>query len=106
MGVELELAVLLALSIVGQSTFGVFETETPAWRKVLKWGLITTLTLWVFSRAGHWALLVPGLGALAGMSFHIWWCRRNGIDLLRATPRQRYYALRGWSWPDGRPGDS
>ena len=48
MGVELELGVLLALSILGQSTFAVFEVETPAWRKVLKWTVISVLTLLIY----------------------------------------------------------
>ena len=32
--------------------------------------------------------------------FHFVWCRRHGIDPLRATPRRRYYELRGWTWVD------
>jgi hypothetical protein len=49
---------------------------------------------------GHWALLVPALGAAVGVSAHFAWCRRHGIDPVRATPRRRYYELRGWTWPD------
>ena len=98
MGVELELGVLLAVAIVGQSTFAVFEVETPAWRKVLKWTLVSVLTLLIYARGGHWALLVPAVGGLLGAGFHLWWCRRQGIHPLRATPRRRYYQLRGWTW--------
>jgi len=36
MGIELELGVLLAFAIVGQSCFARFEIETPALRKILK----------------------------------------------------------------------
>ena len=75
MGIELELAVLLAIAVLGPSILARFEAETPAWRKV-------------------------GLGVL-GLSPHFWWCRRHGIHPLYATPRRRYYELRGgWSWPD------
>ena len=98
MGVELELGVLLALSIVGSSTFAVFEVETPAWRKILKWTVISVLTLLFYAGAGHWALLVPAVGGVLGTGVHFWWCRRQGIHPLRATPRQRYYQLRGWTW--------
>jgi len=98
MGIELELAVLLAVAITGTSVFAVFEVETPAWRKVLKWGIVSGLTLALYLVAGHYALVLPlGLGAL-GTTFHFVWCRRNGIHPLRATPRRRYYEKRGWAW--------
>jgi len=93
-----ELAVLLALAILGSSVFAIFEIETPGWRKALKWSLLTAVTLALYRMAGHWALLVPLGAGLAGISVHIWWCRRHGIDPLRATPRRRYYELRGWTW--------
>jgi len=39
------------------------------------------------------------LGAgVAGAAFHMVWCRRNGIHPWNATPRRRYYELRGWVW--------
>ncbi len=98
MGIELELAVLLAFAIIGPSVFAVFEVETPAWRKLLKWGLVSSLTLLVYRSAGHGALFVPlGLGVL-GTTFHFIWCRRNGIHPLCATPRRKYYEKRGWAW--------
>jgi len=100
MGIELELAVLLAIAILGQSIFAVFEVETPGWRKVLKWGLVTALTLSLYLAVGHWSLALPIAAAGLGAGFHCWWCRRNGIDPLRATPRRRYYQLRNWSWPE------
>jgi hypothetical protein len=99
-GIALELSVLLAVSVVGQSVFAPFELETPAWRKILKWGIVIGLTLGLFRLAGHWAILIPVLGGLAGVTFHTVWCRRHGIDPLRATPRRKYYALRGWTWQE------
>jgi hypothetical protein len=38
---------------------------------------------------------LPGVG----LAFHLWWCRRHGIDSLRAEPKERYYELRGWDQP-------
>jgi hypothetical protein len=35
-----------------------------------------------------------------GLVVHLVWCRKNGIDPLRATPRRRYYEMRGWDWPE------
>lgn len=95
---ELELVALLALCIVGPATFAVFEVETPAWRKILKWAVLCGLTLLLAQRAGHWSLLLPGLLGVAGLTLHTVWCRRHGIHPLRATPRRRYYELRGWTW--------
>ena len=100
MGIELELGVLLALHLVGTSVLAPFEAETPPWRRILKWTVITALTLGLVPFVGHGALWVPTLFVSAGLVFHLAWCRRNGIDALRATPRKRYYALRGWTWPD------
>lgn len=99
MGIELELAVLLAIAIVGPAVFAVFEIETPWWRKVLKWSLVCGLTLGLYQVVGHWAVAFPVGAGLAGAAFHVWWCRKHGIHPLRATPRDRYYRLRGWSGP-------
>ncbi len=98
LGVELELAVLLAIVILGSAGFAVFEVETPWWRKMLKWALVVSLTLGLYAAFGHWALLFPLSAGVAGVAYHVWWCGRNGIDPVRATPRHRYYELRGWTW--------
>lgn len=101
MGIEVELAVLLAISVIGQSTFARFEIETPAIRKIVKWFVIIGLTLLLYRFVGHWALLLPVALGAAGTTVHFIWCRRNGIDPVRATPARKYYELRGWTWPDG-----
>ncbi len=94
----IELGVLLAITILGGTGFAVFEVETPWWRKALKWTLVTALTLGLAAAVGHWALLFPIAAGLAGVTFHVWWCRKHGIDPVHATPRRRYYELRGWAW--------
>jgi hypothetical protein len=97
-GIELELAVLLFILLVGANVFAPFEVETPAWRKMLKWSLVIGLTLGLTGPLGHWALAVPiGLGSL-GLTFHMFWCKKHGIHPLRATPRLKYYRLRDWQW--------
>jgi len=98
--VKIELAVLLGLAVFGQATFAVFEIETPAWRKILKWAMVIGVTLALTRVAGHWALLVPLVGGMVGVAGHTVWCRRNRIDPLRGTPRRRYYELRDWAWRD------
>jgi hypothetical protein len=99
MDIELELGVLLAFAIIGQSTFARFEIETPAIRKIIKWFTMVALTLGLYAVIGHWALLVPIVMGAIGTTFHFVWCRRNGIDPIHATPARRYYQLRGWTWP-------
>ena len=100
MGIELELYVLLAVLILGTSIFAVFEVETPRWRKVLKWTIVSGGTIGLYYVVGHLALLLPLAAGTIGTFFHFWWCRRNGIHPVHATPRRKYYELRGWSWPD------
>ena len=100
MDMTLDLSVLLAVAVLGPAVFAVFEVETPAWQKILKWALVIGITLGLRPFVGHWALLVPALGGLGGVTGHVVWCRRHGIDPVRATPRRKYYALRGWTWPE------
>lgn len=100
MGIELELIVLLGMMLVGVEVFAKFEVETPAWRKILKWSIVIGLTLGAYGFVGHWALVFPIVAGVAGTTFHFVWCRRHGIHPLHATPRRRYYELRGWTWPE------
>jgi peptidoglycan biosynthesis protein MviN/MurJ (putative lipid II flippase) len=96
----LELATLLAMAILGPAFFSPFETETPGWRKALKWGVVVGATVALYPVAGHWSLVLPFTLAALGLTVHFWWCHREGIHPLRATPRRRYYELRHWTWPD------
>ena len=99
-GYELELAVLLAVVVIGSGTFAPFEVETPAWRKILKWAIVTGATLVAARSFGHGAIAIPLGAGVLGLGFHVFWCRKHGIHPLRATPRRRYYELRGWEWPN------
>src|SRR5262249_38177772 len=99
-GIELELAALLAIAVIGQATFAVFEVETPAWRKILKWSLVVGLTLGLARVAGHWALVLPLAAGMAGVIGHTICGRRHGLDPIRGPPRRRYYDLRGWDRHD------
>lgn len=96
----LELAVLLGMIILGTGTFAVFEGETQAWRKIFKWSTVTAATLGASHWIGHAAIAIPVALGLMGLAFHFWWCRTNGIHPIHATPRRKYYALRGWTWPE------
>lgn len=87
-------ATLLAL---GNHLFGHFEAQTPRWWRLAKAGLSIVMAPLLSRRSGRaamlgWTFVFLGLG----LTVHIWWCRRHGIDPLTAEPREKYEALRGW----------
>ena len=100
MGIELELAMLLAVQTLGTSFFAAFEVETPGWRKALKWTIVVGGTLGLYAVVGHWALLFIAFWGVVGGTVHVLYCRKHGIHPLRETPRRKYYELRGWSWQE------
>ena len=98
--IAVELAVLLGLQTLGTSIFARFEAETPVWRKLTKWSVLIFGTLALYAWVGHWSILFPATIFAMGTVFHFGYCRKHGIDPLRATPRRRYYELRGWQWTE------
>ena len=100
MGVELELGVLLIVQTVLITAFAKFEIETPFIRKILKWFIIDGITIGLFYFIGHWAMAFPFVGIVPGTIYHFTWCRKNGIDPFKATPRKKYYQLRRWNLND------
>ena len=64
----------------------------------MKQALILMLTAAVSLVFGHpWSLiLIVGAFALS-ITVHVWWTLSYGIHPLTAEPRDKYYALRGWS---------
>jgi hypothetical protein len=94
-----ELLALFIFHTLGISIFGKFEMESPWWRHTMKWIVIFLLIFCVYYYFGHTiALLTILFLAISGTSFHIWWCLKNQIHPVNATPRKRYYELRGWKW--------
>jgi hypothetical protein len=100
MDFKLELIVLLVIQIFGSSVFARFEVETPPVRKIFKWLLMDAATIGLYYIVGHWSLLLPGIMLLMGTTFHFIWCKRNGIDPFKATPKRKYYELRKWKWEE------
>lgn len=97
---EIELIELLVLQLLAFVLFGRFEVETPAIRRIIKWLIIYAITIGIYYWAGHWAALVPILVTVPGSIYHVIWCKKHGIHPLRATPRKKYYHLRGWKWEE------
>ena len=100
LGIELELAVLLGMVVVGTEVFAAFEVETPVWKKITKWVIVIAITLGLFPLVGHWSAVVAVTFGLLGLSVHFRWCAKHRIHPFSATPRRRYYDLRGWTWPE------
>ena len=100
MDVKLELVVLLIIQLTGSSTFARFEVETPALRKISKWLFMDGATVGLYYIVGHWSLMLPGIMLVAGATYHFIWCKRNGIDPLKASPKRKYYELRKWNWEE------
>jgi hypothetical protein len=97
MGIELEWFILLIISVVGKSVFQKFALQTPIWQQILKWVITIAITYGLYRLGGHqWALgfLFSFLGL--GMALHFLWCGYHEINPWHATPKEKYYALRGW----------
>ena len=99
-GIQVELTVLLVLQTLGTAIFARFEIETPVWKRLSKWAILIVGTLGLYFLIGHWSLLLPLTAAVLGSSFHFAYCQRQQIHPLYATPRRRYYELRGWKWQE------
>ncbi len=97
---EFEWIVLFGLAIVGNALFGRFEVETAWWKRILKWTILAVISIITYQYFGHWALLIIIGPALFGLIFHFIWCSKNGIHPLKASPRKKYYQLRGWDWKE------
>ena len=100
MGLELELIILLAIQTVGTSVFARFETETPIWKRLLKWFIVHGGTIGLYFLVGHWPLLFPLALSVVGGALHFVVCRKHGFDPVYARPRRAYYAFRGREWPE------
>ncbi len=93
-----ELFLVTAIFSVGGIFFGHFEQKTPAWRRLLKLAIITGGTALLSATVGRpWVFIwIVGFPA-AGVSVHVWWTRKHGIGVMSAEPKDKYYALRGWT---------
>lgn len=86
------------VAAVGTTLLGHFGEGLPRSKRLSKWAVYFGATALISKTAGRpwtlvWILGLPGIGAI----FHVWWCRRHGIDPLTAEPRDEYYRLRGWT---------
>ena len=96
-----EVTVVTGIFAFGSIFFGHFEQHTPRWRKVLKLVLFIAITAGLSAFLGRaWALGFLGLCLLAVFYIHAVWLPSKGINGWTGEPRDKYYALRGWTNPD------
>ncbi len=100
MGIELELLTLLVVQTAFISSFAKFEVETPLLKKLLKWTVIDVIVISSYFWIGHWSILLFFLMLIPGISYHFYWCKKNGIHPFKATPKKKYYKLRNWKWEE------
>lgn len=97
---ETILIVLLGIQLFASTTFAKFEIETPLLRKLIKWLIIDGATIGLFYVIGYYSILLPVVMIGIGTTYHVIWCKKNGIHPLKATPKKRYYELRCWKWEE------
>ena len=86
----LELKIAAAIVLAGPVVFWRFEEQTPLAKRVVKWGGYLGVTPILFGSVGQpWSLVwAVGLPAV-GLSYHVWWFRKHGIDPITAYPRRQ-----------------
>ena len=93
-----EVAVVASMFALGNIFFGHFEEHTPRWRKVLKMFLFTAVVVSLSAFLGRaWAFEFLGLVLLAVAYIHVVWLPSKGINGWTGEPKDKYYALRGWT---------
>ncbi|MBN2470377.1 MAG: hypothetical protein JXN59_06615 [Anaerolineae bacterium] len=88
-----DLFIAAAAMAVGGMFFGQFEQPLPKKRRLSKLGIILGGTALLSKPFGHKSLLLISGMALAGGTYHTWWCRKHDIDPLTAEPYDRYLVL-------------
>jgi len=97
----LDLAVVGALLVFGNIKFRHFDPRLPLLRRVLKVFAalaVTALLSHYFGRTG--VLIGIGIAMLPVIYVHGIWLPRHGVNGWTGEPREKYYALRGWT-PEG-----
>jgi hypothetical protein len=98
MNIWIDIASVASLFAIGNIFFGHFEQGTPKWRRVFKFAIITAVTAAIAAAGGHfWAEGFVAACAATGLTVHFVILRRHGIDPWTAEPKDKYYALRGWT---------
>jgi hypothetical protein len=95
-----EVAIITSIFAIGNILFGHFEERTPKWRRVTKLLLFVGLTILITRTLGRvWLYVLLAVMFFAFLLIHGWWLPKNGINGWTGEPKEKYYAFRGWKWP-------
>jgi hypothetical protein len=97
-GMSLEWFFSAVVVATGSTLFGHFEEGATKARRLSRWAAYLGVVALISKTVGRpWTFAyifgIPVLGTI----FHMWWCRRHGIDPITAEPKDEYYRLRGWT---------
>lgn len=93
-----DVALVLFVFAVGGIFFGHFEERTPKRKRVAKVLFFSALAAGLSSLFGHGAVFaLLGVVTVYAVIIHAWYLPKHGINGLTGEPREKYYALRGWT---------
>lgn len=97
----LEVSVVSLITAVGNILMGHFEERLPKWRRVLKFVFMLTVVITLSSTLGRtWAAGFLALLLLFVVYIHGIWLPGKGINGWTGEPKEKYYKLRGWKFPE------
>ena len=97
----LSLAIMVVILVVGNIFFRNFDPKLSWWCRLLKAFAGLTITALVSHYFGTIGVIVWfSLIAAPLVYVHAIWLPRNGVNGWTGEPRERYYALRGWQYPE------
>ena len=93
-----EVAIVSSMFAFGNIFFGHFEEHTPRWRKAVKMVLFIGVVVGLSAFLGRvWSFGFLALVLLAVAYIHAIWLPSKGINGWTGEPKDKYYALRGWT---------
>jgi len=94
----LEVAIVSFIFAVGNIVFGHFEEQTPKWRRVGKYLLVTLAVVLLSVYLGRiYAFSLLGLMLIPVLYIHGFYLpKKKGINGLTGEPKSKYYDFRGW----------
>ena len=93
-----EVAIVSIIFAVGNMLFGHFEEQTPKWRRVTKYVLITIIICLLSYYVGrNVAMIVLAISVLPIIYVHGYFLpKKKGINGWTGEPKSKYYEFRGW----------
>ena len=94
-----EIAIVSIIFAVGNMVFGHFEEQTPKWRRVGKYVLITIIICMLSHYFGrNIAMAFLGIFVFPLIYIHGYYLpKKKGINGWTGEPKSKYYEFRGWN---------